>query len=627
MELTERTANGGGGGGSVEIDNSSSPTSSPYSNGSSSINSKRNTHYKNAHDSDDDDTSDMEKLLKGDSGDDDENGGDIELTGGKDQHDHETYDLSQLNDRPWNLHDWLYPPHIPRSCQLLRRENIAIPACYLLVGLLQGLLGPLCNVYPMDLGATEAQYTTISSIKSLPASFKLAFGFLSDNVPVLGYRRKSYMLFGWLLASCSMCTLLLGSNLTLSKQEVPIEDDSDGDRRYLIPASSFSSSNSTTTTIPTTKIITVAPDDAPSIPFLSLMILLFGIGFWMADVMGDSVVAEKAKLEPIHSRGSIQSSCYAYRFFGLMVAAPCSTAIYHYWGPYYVFFLLSLLPLCILPLIYQLGEVQYAPVASTKDQCLEIWNTVCSRCVWQPLGFVFVYNILQVQNGAWKEFLKTTLGFTTSDLNLIYVVACVLLYSGIMCYKYYMIKWSWRFVYIWTTILNGFFSLLQVLLLMGITLGLGNFWFALGDDAMAEFIQGIQFLPTTIMMVHLCPSGSEGASYAMFTTVNNSAGTLSVALTTWMLSFWDVSKKALAKHELSGMIKLTYFTTALQVSGVFLVGLLPETKEHLFDLKNKANGTSSIGGFIFLSVTFCSIAYAITVGVLNIVAPGWMGES
>ena len=38
-------------------------------------------------------------------------------------------------------------------------------------------------------------------------------------------------------------------------------------------------------------------------------------------------------------------------------------------------------------------------------------------------------------------------------------------------------------------------------------------------------------------------------------------------------------------------------------------------------------GTSKVGGSIFLAVTFGSIAYAIFVGLLNIIAPGWMGES
>ncbi len=36
--------------------------------------------------------------------------------------------------------DKLYPTDVPRSVQLLRKENIAVPACYLCVGLLQGEL-------------------------------------------------------------------------------------------------------------------------------------------------------------------------------------------------------------------------------------------------------------------------------------------------------------------------------------------------------------------------------------------------------------------------------------------------------------------------------------------------------
>ena len=184
----------------------------------------------------------------------------------------------------WN--DWFFPPDVPRECQLLRRENIAIPACYLLVGLMQGLSGPLINVYPLDLGATEAQQTTLSSIRSLPASFKLLFGFWSDNVPLGGYRRKSYMMIGWIVSSLSLIVLIMGSDLSDASEQVP--------------------------------------EGAPSIPFLSVTLLMFGTGFWFADVMGDSVVAEKAKLEI--SKGHLQSTCYACRFFGLMVAAPCSSS-------------------------------------------------------------------------------------------------------------------------------------------------------------------------------------------------------------------------------------------------------------------------------------------------------------
>jgi MFS family permease len=273
------------------------------------------------------------------------------------EHEHEQFhSLPSIDDitakktsSSWN--DWFFPPDVPRECQLLRRENIAIPACYLLVGIMQGLSGPLINVYPLDLGATEAQQTTLSSIRSLPASFKLLFGFWSDNVPLCGYRRKSYMLLGWAICSLSLVMLMLKSDLGMNQDLNP-------------------------------------PNGAPSIPFLSVTLLGFGTGFWLADVMGDSVVAEKAKLEI--SKGHLQSTCYACRFFGLMVAAPCSTVLYSSMGPYYVFLLLAILPLAILPLIYNLKEARDAPVASTRDQCDEIYKTVCSRAVWQPMGFVSV---------------------------------------------------------------------------------------------------------------------------------------------------------------------------------------------------------------------------------------------
>ncbi|KAL7550087.1 hypothetical protein ACHAWF_015278, partial [Thalassiosira exigua] len=356
-------------------------------------------------------------------------------------------------------------------------------------------------------------------------------------------------------------------------------------------------------------------------------LLLFGTGFWFADVMGDSIVAEKAKLEPEDCRGHLQSTCYACRFFGLMIAAPLSTIIYSAHGPRAVVVLMAGLPAAIVPLVYLLKEARDVPVASTRKQCAEIWNTACSRAVWQPPGFVYLYNVLQVGNAAWKQFLKTVLGFTSNQLNSLLIAAYVLLWLGIMAYKKFFIKWSWRTVYVSTTLLNGIFSALQILLIYGITFGLDPFWFALGDDAFADFIGGIQFLPTTIMMVHLCPSGSEGASYAMFTTMSNSAYTLATAFSTLLLGVWDVSKEAMERGELSGMVNLTALTTVIQVSGVLFVGLLPRTKEDLADLHADSMSGSRVGGFIFLFVTFASVLYSLVVGVLNIVSPGWAGES
>ena len=84
--------------------------------------------------------------------------------------------------------------------------------------------------------------------------------------------------------------------------------------------------------------------------------------------------------------------------------------------------------------------------------------------------------------------------------------------------------------------MTGLLSLAQVALIRGYTAGLSPFLFALGDDALSEFIVGVQLLPVAVLMVNLCPPRSEGASYAMFTTAWNSA---MLAWSSWQLACSD----------------------------------------------------------------------------------------
>ena len=71
-----------------------------------------------------------------------------------------------------------------------------------------------------------------------------------------------------------------------------------------------------------------------------------------------------------------------------MIAAPCSTVLYRNYGPKVAISIMAMLPMMMVPLIYNLRETKNIPVSATKVQCMEIWNTVRSRAVWQPMGFV-----------------------------------------------------------------------------------------------------------------------------------------------------------------------------------------------------------------------------------------------
>lgn len=335
-----------------------------------------------------------------------------------------------------------------------------------------------------------------------------------------------------------------------------------------------------------------------------------------------------SQLEPEETKGRLSAQCYSYRFLFNMITIAIITFAYDYISVSSVFLLLAVLPwVVMMPAVYWMEEERGTPVPSPLRQCKEIWDTVCSQAVWQPMAFVYIYQLCGVANGAWTQYLYSTLHFSSLQINSLTVVAYVLLYLGTQVYRMYLMEYNWRTVYVWLFVLNVFVSALQIMLLLRInrSLGVSDYLFCLGDDVFGDFLSGIQFLPTTIMSTHLCPSGSEGASFAMFTTVNNSALLLASSLSTLLLGIWDVSKTALELENLDGMVKLTLLTTAIQSFPIIFLRFLPQNVEDMKTLKNGRKST--IGGGIFLTVVGISVFWALLNNALNILLPGWAGES
>lgn len=48
-----------------------------------------------------------------------------------------------------------------------------------------------------ELGASSVYISVLGTLQSLPWSFKIFYGLLSDTVPILGYKRKPYLFLGW----------------------------------------------------------------------------------------------------------------------------------------------------------------------------------------------------------------------------------------------------------------------------------------------------------------------------------------------------------------------------------------------------------------------------------------------
>lgn len=97
---------------------------------------------------------------------------------------------------------------------LFSREHIGLLAQYAAIGIvygsLWGVIYPFLNNY---CHLTGVQTASTNALLSLPWTWKVFFGILSDCYPIGGYRRRPYIVIGWsltFLTTCLMAVLPIG---------------------------------------------------------------------------------------------------------------------------------------------------------------------------------------------------------------------------------------------------------------------------------------------------------------------------------------------------------------------------------------------------------------------------------
>ena len=249
-----------------------------------------------------------------------------------------------------------------------------------------------------------------------------------------------------------------------------------------------------------------------------------------------------------------------------------------------------------------------------RQQVADIWHTLQLQAVYRPMIFIFSFYMLQIPNSAWTNFLLVGLHFSDFELGLISIGSAVFMWVGMVVWKIFFFHTSWRRIFIYTTIVSFGFSILQVLLVLRVNtyLGIPDFAFALGDSVVIQLIYAVQSMPSSIMFIMLCPEGSEGVTYALLTTVGNLAWTLAQDFGTCMTLVWDVSNDTMAAGEFSGILRLTVFTSLIQLVPILWVYLLPDDRtEHEALIKKQVK--SRLGGGILAGVIAASLLGTIVV--------------
>eukprot|EP01035_Chromulina_nebulosa_P023091 gene23091-29918_t len=228
-----------------------------------------------------------------------------------------------------------------------------------------------------------------------------------------------------------------------------------------------------------------------------------------------------------------------------------------------------------------------------RAQLQSIWELVQRRAVWKPCAFIFVLS------------------------------GTVFAYSALVLYRRYLFDMSWHTVYIGSTLISVSFNIFLLVLVLGLNnqIGMGAIQYeiilAMGAYGVIQFVVGIQFLPACRMFIGMCPEGSEGASYAMLTTLSNVSAVLAYSIASVMATVFDVSSEQLSNHNYSGMWKLTLLCGCIQFTGLFFLPLLPTgLKEQIIRQEN--DESSPIAGAIFVFVVGSCLLFILTYTAITV---------
>lgn len=222
---------------------------------------------------------------------------------------------------------------------------------------LSTVLQPLLH---MQFGLSAAESVSAQRLTTVPLVLSFFVGMLSDCYPIMGYRRKGYMILGLVITTVSFLVMAGLSALADNKR-------------------------------PAVELVVVAIIVASLASFGNLMMYL----------CVHTRVIELSQQEPLGSRGSIQASYLIFRYIVVLVA---ESATYGVWGtgankstnvPLPVALVIFAIMMAIpLPIVWKYWDEKcYSLSTSVKVRSRIFWKILQQKAVWRVMTFMCFFTL------------------------------------------------------------------------------------------------------------------------------------------------------------------------------------------------------------------------------------------
>lgn len=405
-------------------------------------------------------------------------------------------------------------------------ELIAIITVYFVQGIL-GLASLAVSFFLKDdLVLSPAEVAAMTGIAVLPWSVKPLYGFLSDGLPLFGYRRRPYLILAGLMGATAWLSLA--------------------------------------TVVNTAWAATIA-------------LVVSSISIAISDVIADSLVVERARKESLGESGSMQSLCWGTSALGGLITAYLSGWLLEHWSAQTIFAITATFPLLVSLVAWLIAEepVNARPDASTVwNQVKQLRDAVTQKAIWLPVAFIFIWQATPSADSAFFFFTTNELGFEPEFLGRVRIVTNVAALVGTWLFYRFLRNVPFRTIFAWLAVFSSVLGMSTLLLVTHAnrTLGIDDHWFSLGDSLILTVMGRLAWMPPMVLAARLCPEGVEATLFALLMSILNLGQLLSSELGALLTQWLGVT--ATNFDHLWLLLVITNTSTLLPLT---FLGLLPAT--------------------------------------------------
>ncbi|TMW59212.1 hypothetical protein Poli38472_007357 [Pythium oligandrum] len=484
---------------------------------------------------------------------------------------------------------------------LLSRESFGLLAQYAVVGLIYGALPG--TIYPFMVNYLNVQgneAVAARTLVSIPWSFKVFYGFLTDCFPIFGYRRRPYMILGW-----SIC---LGMLVIMACTPIGKPYYGDPSLRKIKPEL-YTAENRATLNLSA---------QGEGGKYVVLM-MCASVGYLMSDVAADAVVVEFAQREPEAIRGRTQTAIYTVRTVFMVLANILSAFTfngYDYGGDYSFTLSFPQFMLClaivtapILPITwFTIREERYES-PGFYNYLSEFWSVLQTRAVIQVIAYKFFAGLFQNFTFVAMDPMQTYWADVSprnekiANIFLLGVMALTLVFTG-----RYGLHWNWRLITALTMIAM---VVMDAVCMFFFTWNVWrNQYFWLGIPVLEQLPYGVQFIVSTYVVVELAAMGHEGAIYGLLTTVSNLSDPFARTLTKNVNAAFDITNEAIqndtteVRKNISATLMIMY---GMRLLSLIWLPLLPPQKKATQLLRAHGGTSRTLGLATVMYIAFAMV--------------------